>query len=116
MNWYSSRKKISQTYFDIGFSVLTKPKLWIWLKGRLSVADVEEKDDTHSLFSFLTSGGLSNFYKGRFGKKEGSKLVSVVKPSGVQGFTDIPEELINALYKEFGSDSKIIEINDSELF
>jgi len=120
MHWYNLIKKLSQTYFDIGFShqhnkTMAEPQLWAMIGDKIDVANVGD-NDTHGIAGMLQdSDNLPEFYRGRFEENTKGKFVSVIKPRGLQSFHALPTRLISLLEEKFGKDIQIIKMGSNEI-
>jgi len=112
MNWYKKAQQVIDApkelhYYEIGHYGETPRAegtnyMWIWKNGDiLSVKETEETPEHNTAFE----KNIEKYYSGRFESKTGK--LSIIKPIGLAQFREVPQSLINKLYKHFPNITQI---------
>jgi hypothetical protein len=129
MNWYKiaqegikTPKEMDMSYYDIGhcnpnFEICVDEKhkiknsetyLWWWENGELKY----KKGDQYGEITHMDELGADTlkFYQGRAQISPDKKIVSIAVPDK-QVYRPIPEQIIEALQKEFGYDIQMVRFD-----
>ena len=129
MNWYKiaqesikTPKEMDMSYYDIGhcdpnFEICVDKKhkvkdakiyLWWWENGDVKYETIDpEGERTHM---DILGGDTLKFYQGRVQISPDKTIVSIAVPNG-QVYRPIPEQLIEALQREFGHNIQMVRFD-----